>query len=384
MPTTPERPVRPATEVLVRPVLGAVALAAGIGALATLAACSASVGHATSTPPGTLTTASESVQLAGAAPPPSTTTTMTAPWAQPPGALTLGAKGPAVVSLQHRLADLRYDVGEIDGSYGQSTFDSVMAFEKVSGLARDGAAGQGVLDALAHATEPAPGKPHGAPTRVEVDISRQVLFFYLDGQLNRILPVSTGYGGHYCELGQCSTAVTPGGTFHIGRRVQGWYQSPLGRLYNPMFFNGGIAIHGFGSVPASPASHGCVRIPLASSDWFFGQVPDGTEVDVLGTAVVALPATTYDPATDPSTTTTGPASTSTTAATTPSKGPATSPTTRPGSPATTTPTTSGSTPMSTPTGPSSSAPSSSAPPSTSPATGPPPTTNPSPATAPTA
>ncbi|MHB8671908.1 MAG: L,D-transpeptidase family protein [Acidimicrobiales bacterium] len=339
MPITPERPARPSTEVLVRRALGAAALTTGIGALSTLGACSPSIGRAAITPTGTVTTAPATVQLAGAAPAPSTTTTVTAPGAPPPEALTIGAKGPAVLALQHRLADLRYDVGDIDGSYGESTFDAVMAFEKVSGLARDGAAGEGVLDALAHATDPAPGKPRGAPTRVEVDIPRQVLFFYLDGRLDRILPVSTGYGGHYCELGQCSTAVTPGGTFHIGRRIAGWYQSPLGRLYNPMFFNGGIAIHGFGSVPASPASHGCVRIPLASSEWFFGKVPDGTEVDVLGTPVVGLPATTYDPGTDPSTTIPGSVP-STTAAPTPtppappSKGPATTPTTRPAPPTT--------------------------------------------------
>jgi lipoprotein-anchoring transpeptidase ErfK/SrfK len=32
-------------------------------------------------------------------------------------------------------------------------------------------------------------------------------------------------------------------------------------LLDPMYFLRGFAIHGYPSVPAYPASHGCVRIP---------------------------------------------------------------------------------------------------------------------------
>ena len=42
----------------------------------------------------------------------------------------------------------------------------------------------------------------------------------------------------------------------------GFDPSPLGTLYDPMYFTGGYAIHGNPSVPPYPASHGCVRVPM--------------------------------------------------------------------------------------------------------------------------
>ena len=40
-------------------------------------------------------------------------------------------------------------------------------------------------------------------------------------------------------------------------------------MYRPRYFNGGIAVHGYGSVPPYPASHGCVRVSLAAMDWIW-------------------------------------------------------------------------------------------------------------------
>ena len=44
--------------------------------------------------------------------------------------------------------------------------------------------------------------------------------------------------------------------------MDGFDPSPLGTLYDPMYFTGGYAIHGNPSVPPYPASHGCVRVPM--------------------------------------------------------------------------------------------------------------------------
>jgi lipoprotein-anchoring transpeptidase ErfK/SrfK len=44
---------------------------------------------------------------------------------------------------------------------------------------------------------------------------------------------------------------------------------------------GGYAIHGALSVPAEPASHGCVRIPMTAAEWFPQHVAIGTPVHVL-------------------------------------------------------------------------------------------------------
>jgi lipoprotein-anchoring transpeptidase ErfK/SrfK len=39
-------------------------------------------------------------------------------------------------------------------------------------------------------------------------------------------------------------------------------------LYYPNYIHYGIAIHGNPSVPAHPASHGCIRIPMFASREF--------------------------------------------------------------------------------------------------------------------
>ena len=221
---------------------------------------------------------------------PVTTTTVTAPppvaptpvvTAPLPSELVRGAQGPDVLRLQERLVQLHYDPGTVDGRYGAEAALAVMAFQKVSALPRTGVADAATLTALAEATDPTPLVPTGAPTRVEVDMTRQVLFVWSEGQLIKILPVSTGNGKRYCENGNCGVAVTPLGEFRAERRISGLHRSPLGVLYNPVYFHKGFAIHGSPSIPPSPASHGCVRVPIHSSRWIYDHVADGTPIHLL-------------------------------------------------------------------------------------------------------
>ena len=241
---------------------------------------------------------------------PSTTTTTAKPI--PPG-LGKGAKGDDVKRLEEQLATLKYDPGKIDGSFDATTGHAVMAFQKVHGLARTGRATEDVVKALQTAGAPAPLMADGGGSRVEVDLKRQVLFLYQGGSLVRILSVSTGNEKRYCVDGDCATAVTPGGSFRVGRKIRGVRTSRLGTLYNPLYFNGGIAIHGAPSVPAYPASHGCVRIPMATSAWFHDTVSSGTPVYVIGGRKAAVPFNEQAPGEKaaPSTTTTAPATTTT-------------------------------------------------------------------------
>src|SRR5690349_13055085 len=193
---------------------------------------------------------------------PATTTTVTAPApvaplppetpAPAPVELARGAAGPDVLRLQERLVQLHYDPGAADGRYGAETALAVMAFQKVSGLGRTGVADAGTQTELADANDPDPLVPGGAPTRVEVDMARQVLLVWRDGQLIRILPVSTGSGKRYCERGNCGVALTPLGEFRAERRIAGLHRSPLGVLYDPVYFHEGFAIHGSPSIPAFP------------------------------------------------------------------------------------------------------------------------------------
>jgi hypothetical protein len=187
-----------------------------------------------------------------------------------------------VQALEERLAQLKYDPGKVDGVFDGTTGHAVMAFQKVQGLRRTARATPDVLAAVSTATVPAAMLPGGGAERVEIDLPRQVLFLWQANTLARILPVSTGTGKRYCVDGSCDRAVTPGGSFRVTRKILGLRVSRLGQLYNPLYFNGGIAIHGSNSVPGHPASHGCVRIPMSASRWFFDTVPPGTPVYVLG------------------------------------------------------------------------------------------------------
>ena len=177
-----------------------------------------------------------------------------------------------VRAVQKRLADLGYDVGTIDGGLGGRTGYSIMAFQKVEGLERTGTINAEVEGGAGQGQPPGPDDGAGRATRVEIDLNRQVLFLWKGGSLARILPISSGNGKHYCVKGDCDVAVTPPGSFRIGRKAVGLEVAPLGELWWPMYFNGGIAIHGSASVPAYPASHGCIRIPMYAAPTLFEQV----------------------------------------------------------------------------------------------------------------
>lgn len=237
---------------------------------------------ATSTTASTTTSTTEATTTTSS----STTTTVasstTVPPPPPPG-LGVGARGPEVASLEQALDAQRYDVGTVDDVFDKVTMYAVMAFQKVNGMARSGRATQDVVDAVMSVPPtPAALVPGGNATRVEVDIVRQVLFLYEGGALFRILPISSGSGSRFCSEGYCRYAHTPSGAFGVYRTARGWEKGPLGSLYNPLYFNGGIAIHGSLSVPATPASHGCIRIPMNAAEWFPTRVGLGTAVYVLG------------------------------------------------------------------------------------------------------
>jgi peptidoglycan hydrolase-like protein with peptidoglycan-binding domain len=208
--------------------------------------------------------------------PPETTTTLPPP-PEADGTLELGEGGDAVAALQQRLVDLGYWLGEPDGTYGQLTRQAVMAFQKVEGLGRDGVAGPVTQERLAVAGRPTPRGGGG----LEIDLDRQVLFVVEGGAVHWAINTSTGNGEAYTSSsGGSAVAATPPGQFQIRREIDGLREAPLGTLYRPKYFNGGIAIHGSGSIPAQPASHGCARVTNSAMDMLWA-----TGVAVIGTPV---------------------------------------------------------------------------------------------------
>ena len=97
------------------------------------------------------------------------------------------------------------------------------------------------------------------------------------------LNTSTGSGEAYTFFGgRLGPGRQPPGSFRAQREVDGVREAPLGTLYRPKYFNGGIAVHGSGSIPANPASHGCARVTNAAMDmfWSSGAMAIGTPVTV--------------------------------------------------------------------------------------------------------
>jgi peptidoglycan hydrolase-like protein with peptidoglycan-binding domain len=212
---------------------------------------------------------------------PPTTTTTVPPAPSDDGTFAPGEQGDEIRALQQQLGALGYWHGESDGRYGQLTRQAVLAFQKTAGLARDGIAGPATQFALGAAARPAPLEPSG--DHLEIDLDRQVLLVVDDGQTKWVLNTSTGNGEAYASpRGGTAVATTPTGRFTINREIDGLRQAPLGTLYRPKYFVGGIAIHGSGSIPAEPASHGCARLTNGAMDllWASGLAPIGTLVVV--------------------------------------------------------------------------------------------------------
>ncbi len=191
-----------------------------------------------------------------------------------------GSKGKAVLAAQKRLAALGYWLGKPDGIYGPATMHAVTALQKVAGLARDGVLGPRTARALAAGTRPKATSTRGDV--VEIDLAHQVLLVVRGGKVRFVLDASTGSGKYYTVNGVRKRAVTPKGRYRVFRGVDGWDPGPLGSLYRPRYFNGGIAVHGYPSVPSYPASHGCVRVTLGAMDllWSSKLLPIGRRVVV--------------------------------------------------------------------------------------------------------
>jgi peptidoglycan hydrolase-like protein with peptidoglycan-binding domain len=180
-------------------------------------------------------------------------------------------------AAEGRLAELGYGTGAVDGVVDGATRNALIVFQKWEGRDVTGRLSREDFDAIMNASAPIPrdaGYRH-----VEVDLDRQVLLLTDDnGAVTRILPVSSGSNKHYREKTMSGLAYTPRGRFRIESKIAGWRKSPLGLLYYPSYFSGGLAIHGNPSVPQTPQSHGCIRIPMSAAIEMSRLLPVGTIV----------------------------------------------------------------------------------------------------------
>ena len=227
-----------------------------------------------------------------------TTTTKAAKPILPPITRDLveGVEGEDVRNLQVRLAELKFAPGPIDGVYGRATVQAVWAFEKlVMQVPREKATGvvtPAMWEVMRGDVQILPRRVADTPRHAEVYLPEQVIITFLAGKPTLISHMSSGDGKPWCEevvidageegndspeqiaageqlkIGVCGESITPPGIFTFYKRSTGTRETKLGTLYNPVYFNAGIAVHGAILVPLKPASHGCIRIPMSVATLF--------------------------------------------------------------------------------------------------------------------
>ncbi len=177
-----------------------------------------------------------------------------------------GSRGQAVRVLQHRLSKLGYVVGQ-RGLFDGRTGRAVMAFRKNVGMARNERADREVFRRLAAGQGRFRVRYPSHGRHVEANISKQVLALIGEGgKVERIYPTSTG----------APATPTILGSFRVYRKDFG--TNSLGMVHSSYFIRG-YAIHGYHSVPAFNASHGCLRVPVPDALSIWRWVRHGTRVD---------------------------------------------------------------------------------------------------------
>ncbi|EKA60508.1 Spore cortex-lytic enzyme [Janibacter hoylei PVAS-1] len=182
--------------------------------------------------------------------------------------LKFGSKGSDVKALQVKLRACGYWHAGSDGLYGTTTEQAVMAVQKVYRLDRDGVVGPAtwkVIDRLIR-----PGAKTKSGNVCEINLEKQTMMFVVGGKVKWVFNTSTGAAGWR----------TPKGRYTFFRQINGMRNAPLGQLWRPKYFNGGIAIHGAKSIPGYAASHGCARLSNAAINyvWSANLAPIGSKV----------------------------------------------------------------------------------------------------------
>lgn len=122
---------------------------------------------------------------------------------------------------------------------------------------------------------------------ITVDLGSQLLTAWENGQIQHQTKISSGMW----------LTPTVKGSFRT------YYKTPLQDMKGPspykklypsgkyltknvphiMYFYQGYAIHGayWHNSFGSPASHGCVNVPLASAEWLYNWAPQGTRIEIF-------------------------------------------------------------------------------------------------------
>jgi hypothetical protein len=174
--------------------------------------------------------------------------------------MRIGDRGADVTGLMKRLRQLGFLTPRDGNRFTFASGEVALAFHKAYGMERTYVWGQRDwqrLSRLKHGPKP---RIRTSRDHVEVDKQRQIMMVVSGGKPISIIHVSTG-----------ATGNTPVGRFRI-------YQRGGSYLLNFQAFIGNYGLHGYPSVPAYPASHGCVRQPNWASRFTWDHTRIGTPV----------------------------------------------------------------------------------------------------------
>ena len=192
-----------------------------------------------------------------------------------PGDVAEASTANRVREAQGLLGELGYPAGPIDGIDGPQTRRGLCAWRRLEGrTAHRGPVTSAEVKAL-RKTKGLPAAASGG-RGVTVDRTCQTVYYREGGRWRKVLRASTGSGG-----------LPRVGSYRIQRTRAGWHTSTIypassPNMYNTLYFDGAIAIHGARQVPTYPASKGCVRVTPKGADYLFARLRVGDPIKVIG------------------------------------------------------------------------------------------------------
>ena len=224
------------------------------------------------------------------------------PPAEPPPAEPPAAVNNGIAEAQRILQKFAIPTGPVDGIWGPQTAQGLCTFRHIAGLdvSRRHLTDTDLATLRQYdgwytrlSSIPAPARS-GRTTYLLATETCQTLLYAQGGAYVKVMRISSGRSGY----------PTPNGEYWLGRTSPGWSCSTLfpescynhtaganalypngagefsqyGNMYNKRTFTGAYMLHGSGSVPLYPASHGCVRVSVANSDWLYHNVSNAAGV----------------------------------------------------------------------------------------------------------
>lgn len=202
--------------------------------------------------------------------------------------LTVGSTGDDVALLQHRLTQVGFSVGAVDGAFGSEVQQAVWAFkslvlgtsyQQLANEADNSTVTPALWQRMIAPVTIRPRRPDSAGhTHVEIYLPLQVLVVFTDNAPILVAHISSGAmnadgtAATWCAQQPtsdpkvthdvCGVSKTPGGVSKVYQSTAGNIPTDLGELLNPVYFNYNIAVHGDNNVPIEPSSYGTVRINM--------------------------------------------------------------------------------------------------------------------------